>query len=185
MTRTCTICLGKLHGSNRSDTCLKCRRSRTCIDCDRPVSEVSGGRCVQHANALNNSIPERRQKAAATMRRKMADPVFRAEMAEASRAGTARAMQDPEFVERRREIGRRHGLRNIRHTWTPEVRARAGRNISAVKLAHVPADVRDMYRSLVNTGLSAAERLAIVLEHREVRERTAVADVRKRMGVSS
>lgn len=142
---------------------------RVCSDCPTPISRGSKGRCRRCTNLILNADPERHAKAAASYRKRYrSDPAFREAVTQRNREGVARAMaNNPRFVEARRENGRKAGRLNIHHSWTPEVRARAGRTNSARRLAHIPADYRDLYRDLIKQDLSAAERTRIVLEHAE------------------
>lgn len=57
----------------------------------------------------------------------------------------------------------------------PEVRARQGKTLSDRRLAHIPEEVREEYRSLVARDFTAAEAERIVTEHlaREVERFTA------------
>lgn len=114
------------------------------------------------------------------MRAKFCDPVYRQIHTQRSKAGTHRAMQDPQFIELRRQQGREIGALNINKTRSPESRARAGKKISAVKLAAVPSGYRELYRALARQNIPAAERLQLVLDQQDRDRRAAVAEIRAR-----
>jgi hypothetical protein len=164
--------------------------ARTCLDCSATISAVSKGRCRKCANAVINRSPEHRAKTSASMKRRLADPVFRAEQTRLSVAGVKRAAQDPAWVERKRADGLKYGAPNIGSTRGAEARAKAGASISAVKLAHIPPSLRDDYRALKAKGLTKAERTAAVIDRsnrlareaieRRAREQADVAARQKR-----
>jgi hypothetical protein len=123
------------------------------------------------------------------MKRRLADPMVRAEQTRLSVAGVKRAAQDPAWIEKKRADGRKYGAPNIDKTRSAESRAKAGASISAVKLAHVPPSLRDEYRALRAKGLSAAERAAAVVDRsnrlakeaieRRAREQASAAERQK------
>jgi hypothetical protein len=151
-----------------------------CLDCDTPVSKRSKGRCRRCSAIFYNRDPEVRGRRSATWRKRFADPAIRAAHGERTRAGMARAMTDPAFVEERRRLGRVYGAPNIETTRSEESRAKAGKRISAVKLAHIPGDMREDYRRLVRKGFTSAQAVALIEEHVEAERRR----VRVRMGVA-
>lgn len=159
-------CGARLAASNRSGVCQGCAHSKTCPDCGCRIS-YKATRCRTHANAIYNADPDSRAAKSATMRRRFADPEYRAAHLESARAGTARLLAQPGEREKRAAAGRANGRRNIEATRTAEVRARAGRSISKTKLAHIPDEYRGMYRELKSAGYTAAEREQMVLEQRE------------------
>lgn len=73
-------------------------------------------------------------------------------------------MQQPGEREKRAAAGRKNGIHNLAATRSPEVRARAGRSISATKLAHIPNEYRGWYVELKASGYTAAEREQMVRE---------------------
>ncbi|WP_139809985.1 hypothetical protein [Sphingomonas azotifigens] len=148
---------------------------RSCPDCGGRMAAGST-RCRTCSNRRVASSPEVRAKAAATFRMNYnADPARQAEHRARVRATVERARIDnPAFFEARRENGRRHGPRNIDKSWAPEARAKAGRSISARRLAHIPSEYRDLYRDLTKQDLTAAERERIVLDH-AARDRARIA----------
>lgn len=60
-----------------------------------------------------NGCPERRAKASAAMIERYKDPKFRAEQAARSARGIQKAAKDPNWIERKREIGHKHGAANL------------------------------------------------------------------------
>lgn len=154
---------------------------RSCPDCGQHIAAKST-RCRACSNRRVASRPEVRAKAAATFKMNYrADPARQAEHRERVRATVEQARIDnPAFFEARRENGRRHGPGNIGKSWTPEVRAKAGRTISARRLADIPSDYRDMYRDLTKQHLKADERKRIVLEHAAVEQARIAAEMASR-----
>lgn len=170
MTARHCACGSALSHCNRSGVCHTCATSKTCRDCGCRIS-YKADRCRTHANAIFNADPANRANKSASMRRKFADPLYRDQHIERTREGTARMMQIPGEREKRAAAGRKHGRINLAATRSPEVRARAGRAISATKLAHIPDEYRSWYRELKSQGYTAAERQQMVLDQRE-RDRT-------------
>ncbi len=178
-------CGKALSASNRSGVCHQCTTSKTCPDCGCRIS-YRAERCRIHANAVINVDPANRARKSAAMQAKFTDPAYRAQHLAATREGTAALMRQPGEREKRREIGRMHGARNIGATHAPEVRARAGRAISATKLRDIPSEYRGFYRELKQHGYTAAERRDMVEERRardEAEAPTVVANhaVRQRL----
>lgn len=173
MTRLCSSCAKKLHGSNQIGVCLTCQNSRTCIDCSIPVSTKSSGRCRSCTNVHINSDPLLREKKSAAMKRHFADPAYRANHLQQAKASAAKLMQDPAHRQRLAELGRKVGARNIETTRGSESRQKAGRAISAQRLSHVPSEYRTLYVQLRDKNLPAAERLKMVLEQQAADRRNA------------
>jgi hypothetical protein len=111
------------------------------------------------------------------MKRVYADPVVKAERSERSRKASQIRLAKPGERERLSQWGRTTGPINLQATRAPEVRAKAGRSISAVKLAHVPSGYRALYMDLKRQQLSAPERLRLVLEQQEADRRNAAQHV--------
>jgi len=115
--------------------------------------------CVTHAA----QDPARRAKLAATQVERHKDPVVKKMHRDAGKRIMRKLMADPEHAARLREQGRRTGLQYGGYTCPPEVRARAAREDSERRLAHIPLPYRDLYqRLMVSKGLSKPERIKIV-----------------------
>jgi hypothetical protein len=125
------------------------------------------GLCRSCFNHVRNADPEFQERRRQAMRAKwQTDP----EWAERQRARFAALNECPErrakLSERMRgnELWRRSSY--AREVGSPQ-RMLAGRKGSATKLSHIPGDYRDLYRSLVKKGLTAADAEAAVRHHAE------------------
>lgn len=84
--------------------------------------------------------------------------------------------------EARSQAGKLYGQHNLVKTRTPEVRAKAGRAISAARLAHIPTHLRAAYRELMRTRLCKAEEAErIVRESAEQEAKREIAKVNAKM----
>jgi hypothetical protein len=172
--RACSKCERTLSATNRVGMCMTCQNSMTCTDCGVSISVKSTGRCRTCACAIANRDPEIRARKGAAMRLAYTDPAFAAKRAAGSRKAVARRMADPAHVEKLREMGRRYGTANLDAArLSPEVRAKAGRSISARKLEHIPAAYRAAYREIRAKNISAPEAERMVLEQQEADQRNA------------
>lgn len=169
----CTVCAKPHHHSARNPICLTCRRNRICVTCAAPVSEASKGECRACANRTLQRDPGFVARQAEGARARNTDPQYAdARKAKARKAADTR-LANPALVAQMREHGRVIGSRNIVHTRSPEVRAKAGKAVSATRLAHITPEYRELYRLHRKAGDSAAEALAKV-------EQTEAADVAER-----
>lgn len=151
----------------------------TCADCGiarfstKPKKSPYCKRCIGRHTGRD---PARRAKASASMKARLADPVLRAIHTQRTKEGTRAALRDPEFMARRRELGRRLGKAKLGHLAHPagsESRAAAGRASSNTKLAWCPVEYRDDYKELVKHQHIPAS------EARQMIEAQIAADARR------
>lgn len=143
----------------------------TCADCGAPRFSKKPKKspyCRKCSGRHIGRDPRRRARASASMRAYLADPVHRAEHVQRTTEGVRRAVrEDPEFAARKREEGRRMGLRKQGMAAYPagsDLRITNGRKSSATKLAWCPPEYRAEYRRLVKKkGIPAVEARAIIL----------------------
>lgn len=131
----------------------------TCTDCPRTLHKPCPTMRCRSCNAKRLAADrDVRAKAGATMRALFADPAVRARRGAAtSRAIAEKRRTDPAFVAMQRETGRRLaatglGARALGPAGS-EGRMRAGRGISAAKLAWCPPDYRAEYIRLLRSKL--------------------------------
>jgi hypothetical protein len=198
MSRQCIACVNPISKRSRSGLCRSCalrRRPRqkrgvapknplprvpcatagcgeTIAKSPRRATDICKS-CLCRAMARD---PDNRARVAASMRARHADPAFRELHRERTTAGMRRLLsEDPEFLAKRREMGRQMGLLGMGVQRLPAghpVRLAAGRKISETKMAWCPPSFRDRYFQLVGKGgLSAADGRALILA--EVKEKAA------------
>lgn len=138
-----------------------------CSDCGVELPHNprrKGTRCQTHARA-QPCTPERRAALAAAMRAKHADPHFAAARAANLRKARARMVKEGHPVLEKYAASLRANRINPSVAGSDERRLAIAKGV-ATRLAHIPLEHRDMYRSLmVSQGLRAAERARIVLAH--------------------
>ncbi|MFC0305171.1 hypothetical protein [Rhizorhabdus histidinilytica] len=134
-----------------------------CLNRDACTAAKPTSHC-RRCNAIAvNASPDHRAKCSAAMRERYQDAAFKAEHTEKVRHAIKRAAKDPEWLARKREVGRRYGAPNLLSGHTTESRRKAGPRISATKLSHIPEHLRDEYRKLSRTkGLTKAERIEVI-----------------------
>ncbi|SKB26974.1 hypothetical protein [Sphingopyxis flava] len=142
----------------------------TCADCGvarfstKPKKSPYCRRCIGRHTGRS---PARRAKCSAAMKAYLADPNALAAHAKRTGDGLRRAIaENPEFAEKRRELGRMIGKTRLgvmnRPAGCPS-RILAGRRSGATKLAWCPVEYRDDYRRLVKSqGLKAAEARKVI-----------------------
>lgn len=108
-----------------------------------------GKHCRSCALTAMNLRKEHRAKAGATRAKTMADPVVHARFKAAIDRSIVARMADPATRAILSENGRKYGAMNIAATRTDEVRAKAGKAISAAHNKHIPEHLRDRYRQLM------------------------------------
>lgn len=120
-------------------------------------------------------IAERRKNA---LKKVLSDPINKQRRIERLRAVMQERHQDPEFMEMRREQGRRlqQELRqrpDLRaRSLTPEARAKAAKASVAKKLAWCPIEYRDAYMKLLRSGrVPAAQARQMILDLIEADQR--------------
>lgn len=149
-----------------------------CKTCSTPLGRYNKtGYCRRHVSAFNLSRPEVRQRQREGIARKHAtDPEFLDGLRRRARA----LGDDPDINARRTQHfkdGRFWELGSIASR-APEVRARAGRKISATKLAWCPPHLRADYLHLLNTKrFPAAEARSLIEGQYEVEMRRWRASV--------
>jgi hypothetical protein len=137
-----------------------------CADCKavrRTKRRPRGERCrACIARALHRRrTPESYARAAEKLRLRLSCPVEHAKHCERVRAGTRAALQRPDMMAQRRELGRRVGKSGTGHqrfaAGSPE-RVAAGKAQSRTKMAWCPLEYRAAYRDMVDSKrLPAAE----------------------------
>ena len=143
--------------------------SASCVRCGTPVSQRSTTRQCRSCWAKS---PERRAKVSAAAKRNWQDPETRRVYTEA----TTKTLARPDVAAKRIEGVKRN------QTWlkasqciTPEHRAKAAKHRSDTVLAHIPPDVRTLYKSLRRSKrLTAQEAAEIVTSHHEAQTRKFV-----------
>lgn len=128
----------------------------------------TSGRCLTCANRAKAADPAFRERHRAGVKRALALDPARLDKLRAHVRGLAKA---PAVVERRtrymRENAKAMNARSIAAK-TPESWAKAGRTVSAKRLAWCPPELRDDYKALVNGGYyTAAEAREVILEQHE------------------
>lgn len=123
--------------------------------------------CRSCIGVVNGRDPARIEKSRAGMKRRMQDPAFKAEHIRRTSDGLrARLANDPEEMERRREVGRalfRTGLGHAAQGPGSEPRRRVARMQVERALGWCPEHLRDQYRTMVNSkGIKAAEARRII-----------------------
>ena len=138
---TCKVCSGRIGPRNQSGYCVKCFN--------------------------RHGMPEgHAARVSAGMKRLFArDPVYLDEVRQRARSLIANGIGR----EARREAAIRINLWGLaRGNQTPESRAKAGRSISATRLAWCPAELRGEYKRLVRSKkIPAAEARVLILEQHE------------------
>lgn len=139
--------------------------ARTCTECGGRLSRRNTtGQCKRCRPAIMARDPEIHRRQIEGIRRKLADPEYRAEhIARCIRNGRSLT---PEQRDRKREHGRRRApllIEAARHI-TPEQRAENGRKRTETVLAWCPPEWRDRYRDLKKRGRTAAQAKAVVLD---------------------
>lgn len=120
--------------------------------------------------------PARVEKSRQGMKRRMADPAFRALHIKRTSDGLrARLASDPAEMERRRESGRalaRTGLGHAAQGAGSEPRRRVAKMQTERYLGWCPVHLRDQYRDLVNKkGVRAADARQIIEDEMEAEDR--------------
>lgn len=139
---------------------------KPCPDCGKGIA-LRSKRCRGCHNATMNGDPERRRKAAETMRRKMAtDPEYRRlHMGRLADGLRRRIADDPAFAENRRQMGRQIGGWNKGLKTPADVLLRRGQAISNARLPkEVPLHLRDQYRNFMRR-YGKEEALRLIAEH--------------------
>lgn len=135
------------------------------------------GFCKGCFNRQRASCPKWRAAIGEAKRIQWQDPAFRARCL----ANLAEVRARPETIEARRAAIRLHKPWIKGNQAMPkgsEPRMRAGAHASATKLAHVPTDMRPLYRHLTHSkNYTADEALKIVLEQAEVERRRIRAEL--------
>jgi hypothetical protein len=132
--------------------------SGRCSVCDAKLGRTNkSGLCRKHVASANARDPKWREKQRAGIRRKIEnDPAYRGELR--VRARKAAASRDPDVMRERWLRDRVWEKSNPSNPAGSDARRRAGRSISARRLADIPAHLRDDYRHLVKVKrFSAAE----------------------------
>lgn len=145
-------------------------------------SEISMGaaRCRPcNMREVLNTPAVKAKSAASLAKLHQTDPEFHERHKASAQRGLARVPADPAHRAKLAENGRRVGPINVAATRTPAARAKAARSLSRTKLAHIPLDQRDLYRSLMAKGFSAAEREQMVCEQAETDRQRAPRLVRQ------
>jgi hypothetical protein len=155
------------------------KQPRPHCECGVEIS-LHAKRCRPCSVRVALLAPEAKAKGAASLSRKhRSDPEFHERHKLAAKRGLDRHLADPANRAKLVELGRRTGPINVRHTQRPEARAKARISISNTLLAHIPADLRALYRALESQKLTAAEREVIVLDHAETERQRAPRLVRE------
>ena len=194
MTRVCSDCGGAIAERNQSGRCkvhrdafnrrtrAASRKRVPCIGCGR---DTVTGRCASCASKAALALPEARAAISASALARWATPGAREEHSRRIKASFATL--SPAERERFKDAGRKGYHAGLAlpevaaKTNSPAIRAKAGRSISATKLAHVPAAYRPSYRDLVKRGSTAAEALALVTDQAAADQRRAEAAERARI----
>lgn len=201
----CFDCGGPTSGRGKSGRCRPCSLARVNrspeIVAKRSAAATANNKARRHARphcACGKELslgavrcrpcnmtavlhrPEVKAKSAQALSlRHRSDPAFHERHRERVKLAIAERMQDPAFVAAKSEAGRRVGALNLEKTRGPESRAKAGRAISAARLAHIPADQRDLYRDLIRKKVPAAEAIILVAEQAEIERQRAPRLVRQ------
>lgn len=142
--------------------------SLACSDCETPISAQSRhGRCRRCAIRKLNADPDYCARRTEGVRRRFADPTYRARQARRIRAGNRQAWRDPDKRERMLSAL----AANRAKAWTDEARAlwaagrkEAGRKRHETVMAWCPPEYRAEYRHLrLTKKMLAADAKAFIL----------------------
>lgn len=142
--------------------------TRTCSDCAAPISSQSRhGRCRRCAIHKLNADPDYCARRTEGVRRRFADPIYRAKQTRQIRAGNRQAWRDPDKRERMLSTL----AANRAKAWTEEARAlwtagrkEAGRKRHETVMAWCPPEYRAEYRHLrLTKKMRAADAKAFIL----------------------
>jgi hypothetical protein len=142
--------------------------SQGCRDCGKGLGRRNrSGFCRACCGRNSSKSPEwRERQRAGVIRSLMANPERKEELVARAR----RLSADPEMCRRRMEAAHRTRPweKAAKASQDPEVRARAGRSISATRLAWCPPHLRDHYRYLLySQHIKAAEARQMIEEMHE------------------
>lgn len=139
-----------------------CRQTDAC-------KAKGAGHCRGCAGAAIHANPEHAARRLEGIRKKYADPDFRAERGDLIKRNVAHLADDPVHKERLRERGRTLQREHVRKTdfhavvHSPEARAKRGASITERRLGWCPPELRQAYRDFVRCkGLTAAEARAAI-----------------------
>ncbi len=148
---------------------------RTCADCAKPITRQSkSGLCRTCSLKRRNSDPEFQAKRLARVKQVFA---LRPELVQARRQFMTALNKTDKARKRAGEQARRIGLGAIGQAClTPECWKRGAKTLEEKRLGHIPPELRDEYRYLVNKKrCTAKEATAIILAQHEKN----MADFRK------